>query len=87
MNALSNSRLDPAALPGVLTIDLSALRGNWRLLAERAAPAVCGAVVKANAYGLGAAEVAAALYHEGCRHFFVANLTEAAVFAPSFHLT
>jgi hypothetical protein len=38
MNALANSRLDPAALPGVLTIDLTALRANWRLLAERPAP-------------------------------------------------
>jgi alanine racemase len=33
-------------------------------------------VVKADAYGLGAAEVARALRTTGCRHFFVACLTE-----------
>src|SRR3546814_13011395 len=40
------------------------------------APARCGAVVKANAYGLGVARVGAALYREGCRDFFVAQLCE-----------
>jgi alanine racemase len=33
-------------------------------------------VVKANAYGLGAARVAPALLAAGCRHFFVAHLSE-----------
>jgi alanine racemase len=67
---------------GVLTIDLAALRANWRFMAERASPAVCGAVVKADAYGLGAAEVGVALYREGCRHFFVAHLAEALALRP-----
>jgi alanine racemase len=35
------------------------------------------AVLKADAYGLGAAEIAPALYQAGCRHFFVALLEEA----------
>ncbi len=60
-----------------LGIDLDALRANYRTLAERVAPARCGAVVKANAYGLGVARVGAALYREGCRTFFVAQLCEA----------
>jgi alanine racemase len=60
----------------VLTIDLGAIVANWRLLAERAAPAACGAVVKADAYGLGAAEVVPALAGAGCRTFFVATLDE-----------
>ncbi len=34
-------------------------------------------MVKADAYGLGAAPVAAALHAAGCRHFFVAHLGEA----------
>lgn len=69
---------DPAARAGaVLEIDLGAIVVNWRLLAEKAAPAACAAVVKANAYGLGAAPVARALQAAGCRLFFVATLDEA----------
>src|SRR5205814_1052828 len=68
---------DPAARAGaLLEIDLGAIVSNWRLLAERAAPAQCAAVVKANAYGLGAAPVTRALAAAGCRLFFVATLDE-----------
>ena len=68
---------DPAARAGaLLEIDLGAIVSNWRLLAERAAPAQCAAVVKANAYGLGAAPVTRALTAAGCRLFFVATLDE-----------
>ena len=55
-----------------LTVDLPAIRRNWRALAARAAPADCAAVVKADAYGLGAAAVAPALAAEGARIFFTA---------------
>lgn len=61
---------------GILTIDLGAVAANYRLLRERAAPAMCAAVVKADAYGLGAAHVAPTLYGAGCRLFFVAQLEE-----------
>src|SRR3954452_12630951 len=68
---------DPAARAGaILEIDLGAIVANWRLLAEKAAPAQCAAVVKANGYGLGAAPVAAVLAAAGCRLFFVATLDE-----------
>lgn len=60
----------------ILTVDLDALVNNWQLLNRMAAPAACAAVVKADAYGLGAAEVAAALEAVGCRSFFVAHLEE-----------
>jgi alanine racemase len=60
----------------VLTIDLDAIVENWRHLARRVAPATCAAVVKADAYGLGACAVAAALHRAGCRVFFVALLQE-----------
>jgi alanine racemase len=66
----------PAA--GRLRIDLDALAHNYRLLRERAAPAECAAVVKADAYGLGVAPVVRRLLREGCRRFFVATLAEAA---------
>jgi alanine racemase len=61
---------------GLLTIDLSAIVANWRLLAQRAAPAECAAVVKADAYGCGIEPVVTALSAAGCRTFFVAHLEE-----------
>lgn len=61
----------------VLTIDLGAIRWNYRLLRSRLGPQVrCAAVVKADAYGLGARYVAPALHAEDCRDFFVAHLDE-----------
>src|SRR5262245_18226443 len=62
----------------VLTIDLGAIRANYRLLKERSDGAAVAGVVKANGYGLGAAKVAEALLAEGCDTFFVAHLFEAA---------
>jgi alanine racemase len=68
---------DPASRAGaVLEIDLAAVVANWRLLGRCAAPAECAAVVKADAYGLGAHRVAPALAAAGCRRFFVATLDE-----------
>ncbi|HEV2188673.1 MAG TPA: alanine racemase [Stellaceae bacterium] len=68
---------DPASRAGaVLDIDLGAIVANWRLLAARAPPATCAAVVKANGYGLGATEVARALAAAGCQRFYVATLDE-----------
>jgi alanine racemase len=60
----------------VLTVDLDAVAANWRLLAARAAPAACAAVVKADAYGVGLVQVAPALAAAGCTRFFVAHLDE-----------
>jgi alanine racemase len=57
-----------------LTIDLDAVVANYRLVESRLAPGCrIAAVVKADAYGLGADEVAARLHTAGCRHFFVAT--------------
>jgi alanine racemase len=66
---------DPAET-GVLTVDLSALADNWRMMARLAGGAECGAVVKADAYGLGLAPAMRALLAAGCRTFFVANVVE-----------
>lgn len=62
--------------PGILIVDLDALARNYRRLRDAAAPAECAAVVKADAYGLGLAPVAARLALEGCRRFFVATVAE-----------
>jgi alanine racemase len=66
----------PRHAPGRLTIDLGALAENWRMLAHRAGPGRCAAVVKANAYGIGLSEAAPALSAAGARVFFVAHLSE-----------
>jgi alanine racemase len=61
----------------VLEVDLDAIVANWRILQDRHPSGPVAAAVKADAYGLGASRVAAALYAAGCRHFFVAYLNEA----------
>lgn len=67
----------------LLTIDLDAIAANWRALAARLRPgAACGAAVKADAYGLGAAQVAPVLYAAGCRRFFVATIDEGIALRP-----
>lgn len=58
-----------------LEVSLEAIARNYALL-KRKGGGRCAAVVKANAYGLGADEVAPALYKAGCRDFFVATLDE-----------
>jgi alanine racemase len=62
---------------GRLMIDLSAIAANYKLLAERSAPAECAAVVKADAYGLGVPAISKALWDAGARTFFVAHVFEA----------
>lgn len=66
-----------------LTIDLGAVRRNYRRLLERLGGVACAGVVKADGYGLGADRVAPALWAEGCRTFFVATLDEAIRLRPA----
>jgi alanine racemase len=68
---------DPAADAGsVLTIDLGAIRENYRRLQAMLGGTRCTGVVKADGYGLGADRVARALMQEGCDTFFVAHVGE-----------
>jgi alanine racemase len=62
---------------GRLTVDLAALSQNYAAIVDRVRPARVGAVVKADAYGLGADRVVSALSAAGCETFFVAHLSEA----------
>ena len=62
---------------GRLSIDLDAIASNWRAL-DAMTRAETGAVVKADAYGLGATRVSRALYRAGVRRFFVAVAEEGA---------
>lgn len=62
-----------------LSIDLDAVVANWRALDRLSNPGVeTAAVVKADAYGLGAVEVGRALMTAGARTFFVAQAAEGA---------
>lgn len=69
-----NTSLERAG--AILTIDLEAIVANYTLLRSRLGRTECSAVVKADAYGLGAVEVASALQAAGCRTFFVAHVGE-----------
>ncbi|UYN97940.1 MAG: alanine racemase [Enhydrobacter sp.] len=64
----------------ILTVDLGAIAANWRGLRDagraQGRPVDCAAVLKADAYGTGAAVVGPRLAAEGCRHFFVAHVDE-----------
>ena len=68
-----------------LTVHLDAIRANWRRL-DSLSPiqTATAAMVKANGYGLGAAQIGITLADAGCRHFFVASLSEALDLAASF---
>jgi hypothetical protein len=67
----------PLEAGGVLTIDLDAIRSNYRMLLGRVLPGDCAAVVKGDAYGCGIDRITATLDRAGCRVYFVANLDEA----------
>jgi alanine racemase len=62
--------------PTTATVHLGAIRANYAELARRAGARELIAVVKADAYGHGAAPVAAALSASGCRRFAVATVAE-----------
>ena len=68
--------IDAAGATAELTIDLAALRANWRRLADKVAPAECAAVIKADGYGVGLEPAMRALLAAGCRTFFVARASE-----------
>jgi alanine racemase len=77
LSAEANQAAALATFGGVLTVDLDAIIANWRKLEKTAVPAECSAVIKADAYGCGAEQVARALNKAGCKTFFVATIGEA----------
>ena len=66
----------PPSSLGVLEIDTSKLVANYHHLQKQAPSALCGAAVKADAYGLGCNDVSYHLSLAGCDHFFVVHLEE-----------
>lgn len=84
----SPTTTDPAGDPtlaragAILTIDLAAVQENYRRLVAAFGGKEITPVVKANGYGLGAAQVAPALAAAGARRFYVAHLDEAIALRP-----
>ena len=62
---------------GTININLKNLQKNWSYLNKFSNTSTeTGAVIKANAYGLGVNEIATALWEVGNRSFFVATVEE-----------
>ncbi|MBU6320048.1 MAG: alanine racemase [Alphaproteobacteria bacterium] len=61
-----------------IRVNLDSLVANWRLVARACPGASIAAVVKADAYGMGADRIAPSLAHAGCRRFYVAWPSEGA---------
>ena len=58
----------------VFEINLPAMLDNYQNLQKLAPSSISAAVIKDDAYGLGAKELSSYLYQHGaCRHFFVAH--------------
>lgn len=70
------TEVSPSEAGTILTVDLAAIVANWQTLRMVCGDAACGAVVKADAYGLGLKPVVKALYEAGCKSFFVAHAFE-----------
>ena len=74
---MTNRNIDRLPQPAPrLIVDLAKIQSNYKKLQAMAPQSAVGAVVKANAYGLGATEVVPALADAGCQHFYVAHTSE-----------
>ena len=61
----------------ILEINTNNILDNYRYLAKTAKNTIAAAVVKDDAYGLGAQKITKVLYSKAdCRHFFVAHAIE-----------
>lgn len=68
--------MDISLHSGLVEINLAALKSNWLTLKAAAHGAETAAAIKGEAYGLGLAPCAKALWAAGCRSFYVARPTE-----------
>ena len=60
---------------GKITIDLNAIKNNYRIIKKRIGKnCKIASVLKANAYGLGVRKIAKVLDELGCEIYFVATL-------------
>ncbi|MBY0563284.1 MAG: alanine racemase [Hyphomonadaceae bacterium] len=70
------SRRDPETRLARIRVDYNAVVDNWRYFQRLAKTAEVAAVVKADAYGLGAVEASRALAQAGARTFFTMTCSE-----------
>ena len=68
----------------ILEVNLKNLRFNYNYLKYLNKGKYTGAVIKADAYGLGSIKIIKNLYKIGCKHFFVATIDEALKIRKSF---
>ena len=61
----------------IATIDCGVIAGNFRALQAMCGHAEVAATIKADAYGLGATQIAKTLVDAGCKSFYVAHYSEA----------
>ena len=61
----------------ILEINSKNLIKNYKTISKYSNKSLTGAVIKANAYGLGDIQIYKKLYNAGCRNFFLATLNEA----------
>ena len=61
----------------ILEINSKNLIKNYKTISKYSNKSLTGAVIKANAYGLGDIEIYKKLYNAGCRNYFLATLNEA----------
>ena len=74
--------MTPEQAGAFLTIDLNRIADNWRgIQAKVGNKRQVAAVLKTDAYGLGAEKVGLALYRAGCRIFFTAYVFEGEIHA------
>jgi alanine racemase len=86
-SATSRTAAQPSAVPTAepnarlarLRVDTNAIVENWRFFKKQAPNAATSAVVKADAYGLGAVQASRALAQAGARVFFTATAPEAMI--------
>ena len=65
--------MDTSLHSGLVEVNLAALKSNWLKLKAAANGAETAAAIKGEAYGLGLAPCAKALWRAGCRSFYVAR--------------
>lgn len=66
----------------ILTVDLAAVRENYRILKQQIGGIPCAAAVKGDAYGIGAVEASQAMARDGCTDFFVVSVSEGMELRP-----
>lgn len=74
----------PSSAYSALVVSLEATVSNYQTLSNLAKSAECGAVLKADAYGIGAIPIALRLQRAGCRKFFVAYADEGVQLRQAF---